>query len=81
MRSHKKYWPALIVALPALIAPYPGVLAFTPLLINKFPDKLASDVPNKKSKFLIFFASFFNVSPTLASNEQNSLIHLNIFTT
>ena len=41
MRQRYKSWPALIVSLPALITPCPGVSDFTSLLVNKFPNELA----------------------------------------
>ena len=47
-------WPALIVPLPALIVPLPCLVAITPLSANRFPYKVAPNLPNKIPKTLLF---------------------------
>ena len=60
MRRHYKFWLTPIVASPAFIIPRPTVLVFIPLPVNRFPTKLASNVPNsmQRNSPLSYFAIF-----------------------
>ena len=64
MGWHQKSWPALIVPSPALIVPSSALIV--PLSVNRFPNKLAPNVPNKIMTNPPFcsFASFLIVSLT-----------------
>ena len=56
MRSHQKFWPALIITpSPVLITPFPA---------NAFPNMLAANIPNNTGRNPPFcsFASFLTVS-------------------
>ena len=55
---------APVVPLTALITLFPSILAFTPLRVNRFADKLALVVLSKMARNLPFcsFASFLIVS-------------------
>ena len=59
-------WVVAIAPSPALITPLSGILFFTPLSLNKFPNKLAHNVPNSMSRNAAFlsFASILIVSLT-----------------
>ena len=72
MRWHWKCWPALIVPSPTLIAPLP---------INRFPSKLAPNVPNNILRNLSFcsFASFWIVSLKPYINKPDSSRDFTIF--
>ena len=54
MRRHYKFYPALIVPSSALITSYLGNLAFPPLTVAKFSNKLAPNVPNTKLRNPLF---------------------------
>ena len=61
MRWHYKSWPALIVLSPAIItlppcilALLPGILNFTTLSVNMFPNQVASNVPNNVPRNPLF---------------------------
>ena len=58
-------WPALIVPSQVAIVPSPALI--TPLPVNRFPNKLASNIPNNIPRIPPFcsFASFWIVSLTL----------------
>ena len=65
MRWHRMSCPALTIPFTTLITPSLGMLvlrprfvAFTPLLVNGFPNELAPNVPNCKLRNLPFFFYF-----------------------
>ena len=53
---------------------------FIPLPVNKFPDELSRNVPNKmlRKPLFCFFASFVIVSLTTSINKPNSSRDLTI---
>ena len=69
MRDHQKSLLALIVRSPALIVPSTSLIA--PLPVIRFPNKLASDVPNNMLKNAPFcsFASFSILLTFLLKNK------------
>ena len=69
-KNLEKSWPALIVPSPALIVP---------LLVNRFPNKLAPYVPNNEQRKFCFFASFLIVSLTPFIYKPDSSRDLTIF--
>ena len=68
--------PTLIVPSPALHNPHPCMLEYfgrlTPLPVNRFPNKLAPNVPNNMLRNSLFcsFASYWNVSQLVSSINQ-----------
>ena len=71
----KNSCPVLVVLLPAVITPYPGIFDLLTLLpVNRFPNKLAPNVPNNilRNKPFCSIASFLIVSLTLFIRNPDS---------
>ena len=47
MREHYKSWSALIIHSAVLITSPTGIVCSTPLLVNIFHNKVATNIPNK----------------------------------
>ena len=72
---------ALIVPSPILIVPCPLLVHIAPLPVNRFPNKLTPNVPNKilKNPPFCYFASFLTVSLMPFTNKPDSSSDLTIF--
>ena len=59
MRQHYKFWPALIIPLPTLSTPRQSILAFIPLPVNRFSNKLAPNGSISILRILYFVCNCF----------------------
>ena len=73
--------PVLIVPSPALITLFLGILTFNSSPVNRFSNKLASNVPNNvlRNPTFCYFASFLIVLPTRFINKPDFSTNLTIF--
>ena len=73
--------PALNVPLLALIGPRPWIVPIAPLPVNKFPNKLAPNIPNiiLRNPPFYSFTSFLIVLVTPFIDKPDSSSDLTIF--
>ena len=77
MRQHQKSWPAHL----SLFSTVPSAAVITPLPVNRFPNKLAPNVPNNilRNPFFKWLNYFYGIIHFLIRNFNVAIPDRNIF--